>query len=463
MALEAIVARTRAEVERRKAETCPDRLDGLSRSDRGLKEALRRRRTGFILECKRSSPSRGAIRPDADAADVARAYAPHADAISVLTNAPFFGGSPADLARVRRAAPQPVLCKDFMVDPWQVREARAYGADAILLILSIVDDVLYRTCAAEAQALGMDVLTEVHSQPEVDRAVRLGAEIIGINNRNLDTLAVDLGTVRRLAPMIPPTVTVVCESGISSHDDVRALRGLVDAFLVGTSLMAEVDLPGAVRRLIYGVNKVCGLTTPEDARAAEAAGATHGGLIFAAESPRRVDLAQAAAIRAAGDLRWVGVFVNAALDEVARTATDLSLSAVQLHGEEDARWIADLRPVLPGGCAVWKAVRVRDRIPAAAETGADLLVLDGWVDGRRGGTGRTFDWSLLRDYPDVGRVLVGGGLTAERAPAAAALGAHGLDVNSGVESAPGRKDAARLDAFFGARRGAGRSLSREDV
>ncbi len=463
MALETMVARTRADVARRKTASPPEQFAALPRSDRGFGEALRRSRAGFILECKRSSPSRGAIRPDADAADVARAYAPHADAISVLTNTPFFGGSPADLQRVRGVAPQPVLCKDFVLDPWQVREARAHGADAVLLILSIIDDALYRACAAEAHALGMDVLTEVHSQPEVDRALRLGAEIVGVNNRNLDTLTVDLGTVRRLAPLIPPAVTVVCESGISSHDDVRALRGLVDAFLVGTSLMAEVDFAGAVRRLIYGINKVCGLTTPEDARVAAAAGATHGGLIFAAESPRRVDAARAADVRAAADLEWVGVFVNDDPERIARTAADLSLSAVQLHGEETEQWIAALRPMLRRGCAVWKAVRVRDRIPAVDETGADLLVLDGWVEGRRGGTGRTFDWSLLRGYPDLGRVLIGGGLTAERAGDAAALGAWGLDVNSGVEAAPGRKDPAKLDAFFGARRGAGRSRSREDV
>lgn len=462
MPLDAIVARTRAEVERRKAETRGGRHDPLPRSDRSFADALTRLRTGFVLECKRTSPSRGAIRPGADAAEIARAYAPHADAISVLTDGPFFGGSLTDLARVRRAAPQPVLCKDFVVDPWQVREARAHGADAILLILAIVDDTLYRACAAEAAAHGMDVLTEVHTDRELQRALRLGATIVGINNRNLDTLEMDLDTVRRLAPRVPTGVTVVCESGIASHDDVRALRGLADAFLVGTSLMAEPDLPAAVRRLVYGVNKVCGLTEPEDAKVAESAGATHGGLIFAAESPRRVDPARAAKVRAAADLAWVGVFVNEEPERVAGIATDLALSAVQMHGEESAAQIARLRPLLPEGCAVWKAVRVRGSVPRLEETGADVVLADGWAAGRRGGTGRSFDWSLLADYPDVSRAIVGGGLTPARVARAAALGALGLDVNSGVESEPGRKDAARVGEFFAARRGAGRSLVRED-
>jgi indole-3-glycerol phosphate synthase/phosphoribosylanthranilate isomerase len=302
----------------------------------------------------------------------------------------------------------------------------------------------------------------VHTEPELERALRLGATIVGINNRNLDTLEVDLNAVRRLAPKVPAGVTVVCESGIASHDDVRGLRGLADAFLVGTSLMREPDLPGAVRRLVYGVNKVCGLTAPEDARMAESAGATHGGLIFAAESPRRLDPVRAAEVRAAADLRWVGVFVNEDPERVAQTAADLTLSAVQLHGEESAEQVARLRLLLPNGCGVWKAVRVRERIPRVAETGADLLLLDGWAAGRRGGTGRSFDWSLLADYPDVDRVMIGGGLTAERVAQAAGMGAHGLDVNSGVESEPGRKDAGKLGDFFAARRGVGRSHVRKD-
>ena len=190
----------------------------------------------------------------------------------------------------------------------------------------------------------------------------------------------------------------------------------------------------------------------------------HGGLIFAPESPRRVDAVRARAVREAADLQWVGVFVNAEPDDGARTAADLALSAVQLHGEEGPDYVAALRPLLADGCAVWKAVRVRDgeSLPSLADTGADLLVLDGWAPGRHGGTGRTFDWSLMREYPDVGRVMVGGGLTPERAAGAAVLGAYGLDVNSGVESAPGRKDASRLAAFFAARRGEGRVVPRKD-
>jgi indole-3-glycerol phosphate synthase/phosphoribosylanthranilate isomerase len=231
----------------------------------------------------------------------------------------------------------------------------------------------------------------------------------------------------------------------------------VDAFLVGTSLMKAADLPRAVRRLVFGITKVCGLTRPEDARAAWDAGATHGGMIFAAESKRRVEEGQAPAIRQAAPLQWVGVFVNESPPRVAELATRLGLSAVQLHGEESAGQVAALRRLLPPGVEIWKAVRVRDRIPPLGETGADRLLLDTWQDGARGGTGTRFDWSLLEGCPDRDTAILGGGLLAELVTEAERLGVHGLDVNSGVETRPGIKDPDRLAAFFAARRGTGRT------
>lgn len=462
MVLDGIVAGKREEVARRKAASPGGLFDTLQRSDRSLEDALRRPQTGFILECKRSSPSGGLIRQDFDPDRIAAAYAPYADAISVLTDGPHFGGSFDDLTRVSRGVAQPVLCKDFIVDPWQVSEARYHGADAVLLMLSVLDDDAWRACAARAEDLAVDVLTEVHTEPELTRAVRLGARVIGINNRDLRTLAIDLDTVRKLAPLVPIDRVVVCESGIRGHDDVRSLRQRVNAFLVGSSLMEQPDLPAAVRRLIFGVNKVCGLTRPVDARIAEAAGATHGGLIFAEESPRRVTLEEAERVRNAAHLEWVGVFVNPAPEEVIGAATTLDLAAVQLHGEEPPDWIRALRERLPDGCRIWKAIRVRDRLPAVADTGADGLVLDGWTADRRGGTGKSFDWRLLPSYPERDRVFLGGGLTPEIVQAAAEFGTLGLDVNSGVESAPGRKDPARLAAYFSARRGRGRARTRKD-
>jgi indole-3-glycerol phosphate synthase/phosphoribosylanthranilate isomerase len=462
VALDEILAAKRGEVERAKRERPVARLlDGLDRTDRDFEGTILRKRTGFILECKRRSPSTGALREEADPVEVARAYAPFADAISVLTDGPFFGGSLDDLRQVREAVELPVLRKDFVLEPYQVVEARAGGADAVLLMLSVLDDPLWRACAAAATECGMGVLTEVHTETELDRALTLGAAVIGINNRDLGTLEVDLGVVERLAPRVPSDRGVVCESGIMTHEDVRTLRDRADAFLVGTALMREPELDGAVRRLVFGEVKICGLTRPEDARAAREIGAAWGGLVFAPESPRHVDLEVARSVRTAAPLRWAGVFVNEDPESIAEIARILDLDAVQLHGEESSEKVATVRDLVHDGCEIWKAVRVRSggSAPRLAETGADRLVLDGYHPDSRGGTGTSFDWKLVTDHPDRERVVLAGGLTPFNAPIADAIGAGMLDVSSGVEERPGIKSRARLAALFDALRGKGRARS----
>jgi indole-3-glycerol phosphate synthase / phosphoribosylanthranilate isomerase len=454
--LEEILAAKRAEVAARR-EARPRGFGGLAPSARSLEAALRRGRTAFVLECKRASPSAGPLRPTLDIAAAARAYAAHADAVSVLCDRTYFHGALEDLSVAAASAVDlPVLCKDFVLSPWQVDEARSYGAHAVLLMLAALDDAEYRACAARAAQLAMDVLTEVHDEAELARALALGARIIGINNRDLRTMAVDLGVTERLAPRVPRDRLVVCESGLATHADVRRLRPHADAFLVGSALMRAPDLGRATRELIYGVTKICGLTRPADAAAAERAGATHGGLVFAGGSPRRVSPEQALAVRAAADLAWVGVFVDQDPGEVAALAALLRLAAVQLHGGESAAYVAALRPLLPAGCEVWKAVQVQSPPPPLAATGADRLLLDSRPAAGRGGAGSPFDWALLAGYADLGACLVAGGLTPATAAAAADLGAFGLDVSAGVEERPGIKSEPLVAAFLAARRGRGR-------
>jgi indole-3-glycerol phosphate synthase/phosphoribosylanthranilate isomerase len=453
MVLDDILVHTREEVTRRKAGVTLDALLARCTStNRSLAAALQRGHPGFILEIKFASPSAGVIRPGEDLEPVLASYGRHADAVSVLTNERFFGGSLGRLAKVRKRLTQPLLCKDFILEPFQVAEARVHGADAILLILAAIDDAAWRCCAALARTLGMEVLTEVHNAAEVARAVALGASIIGINNRDLRTLHVDLNTTPRLASMVPSDRIVVAESGIAGRDDVVSLRPHANAFLVGSALMGHPDLDLATRHLIYGRTKVCGLTRAADARAALESGATHGGLVFAAGSPRRVTLAQAEQVCRSAPLEWVGVFADQPLETIARVSAQLALAAVQLHGEEAPEYVAALRSRLPAGCAVWKAVRVKDRIPLLQETGADRLLLDGWSAGRLGGAGRPWDWSLLEHHAERTEVIVAGGLGADNVSGAAALGSWGLDLSSGVESEPGHKDPARLHEFFAARR-----------
>lgn len=450
--LETILARTRSDLAVRQAARPLKMLQrACVPSDRDFVGALRRDRTAFILEHKRASPSEGVIRPGHDPVGIARVYAPFAAAISVLCDAPFFKGSLEDLRAIRAAVSVPVLCKDFVVDPYQVVEARAAGADAILLMLSVLDDATYRTCAAMAHEVGIATLTEVHGEAELDRAIALGAPVIGINNRDLRTLTIDRETTRRLAPRVPADRVCVSESGIRHHQDVRDLASIVDAFLVGSSLMRESDIALATRHLCVGMTKVCGLTRPEDAAAAYAAGATHGGMIFAPRSPRRVTLEQAAAVREAAPLIGVGVFVDATPDEILGAVDRLALGAVQLSGDESPEAVQALRAALPRQVELWKAFRVRETLPVTEAYTADRILLDTYAPGQHGGTGQRFDWSLLAAHPDRDRIVLAGGISPENVAEAVATGVGGIDVNSGVERAPGIKDPARIHQFFLAR------------
>lgn len=209
---------------------------------------------GLIAEIKRASPSAGEIRADFDPASLARAYlAGGASCLSVLTDEPYFKGRDEYVLKARVASGLPCIRKDFMVDPYQVVEARAIGADAILVIMAAVDDGLAAELVASAREWSLDVLVEVHDGAELERALGLETRLLGINNRNLKTLAVDLATTEQLASRVPPGRTVVCESGIKQHDDLERMAGCgVRCFLVGEHLMRQNDVAQATRTLLAG-------------------------------------------------------------------------------------------------------------------------------------------------------------------------------------------------------------------
>lgn len=215
---------------------------------RGFTRALERlasaETNGLICEIKRRSPSAGDILPGADPAEIARDYeAGGAACLSVLTDGPSFGGSLADLETIRQAVGLPLLRKDFMIDPLQVLEARAHGADCILIILSAVDDILAGELHAVASGLGMDVLVETHDEAEMERALHLPSRLVGVNNRDLGRMVTDLGTTERLAAMLPPDRLLISESGISSSADILRLRKVgARCFLIGEWLMKRAGL-----------------------------------------------------------------------------------------------------------------------------------------------------------------------------------------------------------------------------
>lgn len=412
-------------------------------SDRDFYQSLKQTKTAFILECKKASPSKGLIRDDFDPATIAKVYKDYASAISVLTDEKYFQGRFEFLPIVRNEVTQPVLCKDFIIDEYQIYLARYYQADAILLMLSVVNDDEYRHLSRIAHQLNMGILTEASTQAEVERAIALGAKVIGINNRNLRDLSVDLNRVKNLSKTIPDDRIIISESGIYTHNQVKELSQFANGFLIGSALMSEPNLTLAIRKVMLGENKVCGLTRAEDAIAAYQAGAVYGGLIFAPKSPRYLSPINARRVISAAPLNWVGVFKNETIDQVCQIAEQLSLYAVQLHGDEDNQYIQLLREKLPKNCQIWKALSISNTIPEHNNPLVSRYIFDHGA----GGTGKSFDWSLLAGQ-DLTNVILAGGINPQNIKNALATNVIGVDLNSGVEISPGIKDKHKIQAVF---------------
>ena len=438
----------------------------LPRSERSLYDSLARPGTRFIMECKSSSPSLGMIREHYEPGAIASIYSRYAAGISVLCEPERFGGDYDHLATVASTTHLPVLCKDFIIDECQIHAARYFGADAILLMLSVLDDVTYTRLHSEADRLGLDVLTEVIDEEEAARATKLGARIFGVNHRNLHDLSIDLDRSARLAPLAPEGSLIVSESGISDVETVRRLGGHSDGFLVGSQLTGTPDIDWAARMLVYGPNKVCGLTSWSAAQAARAAGAVYGGLIFEDASPRNVSRETSQNIMAhEPGLHYVAVSRRTEGWADLISSIDGPIHAVQIHApyqgslakeHELIRAIRTDLATLPEASPapdIWRAVSMSHPDGAEVARGlagdVDKLVLDA----KDGGSGSEFDWSTIPDEVR-NKSLLAGGIGADNLDAALSVGCLGVDLNSGVEYPAqagewaGQKDAGALRAVF---------------
>ena len=500
--LERIVAATRAHLDERRQQTPLDAIRALASEappPRSFAEALRPQAGGsarLIAEVKRASPSKGLLAERFDPVAQARAYAAGgAAAISVLTEPDFFYGSLDHLRAVRAMVDSPVLRKDFLLDPYQVYEARAAGADAVLLICALLDDDALGELLALARSLGMDALVEAHNADEARRAVAVGAGVIGVNSRDLRTFAVDGDVVRRLRPLVPGDRIFVAESGIADARNAARARAFgADAILVGEALMrapSPEDLarslataPGGTTARFFAATanpdvKICGLKTEADARAALDAGSDAFGLIFApsrrqltpaharalveAVRAHSVKSAQAdfvadrkegpsgAVLTASPRRLAIGVFVNELVTSIAEIAAFVGLDAIQLSGDESPETCAAVARAT--GLPILRALRLRtaDDLPLLddyALAGVTLMLDTPSDDGSYGGIGQPGDWRLAAEAARRWPIILAGGLTPDNLAEALAVAApRGVDISSGVET-NGAKDASKIAAFL---------------
>jgi indole-3-glycerol phosphate synthase/phosphoribosylanthranilate isomerase len=414
-------------------------------------------RPALIAEIKRASPSRGLLAPDLDPMRLACIYQENgAAAISVLTDEHFFQGHLDYLRAIRAEVDLPLLRKDFVFDPYQVYEARAAGADAILLIVAMLSDEELHTLHRLAHEMGMAALVEVHDEPELRRALALQPRLIGVNNRDLRTFQVDIETTARLRRFVPPDVTLVAESGIHTPADVDRLAQIgADAMLVGESLVVMEDTGAKVRELVrpYTRVKICGITTRQDALAAVDAGADMIGFNFYPKSRRYITPEACWRIVSAltqytSRITLVGVFVNATRTEIEAIADDCHLDLVQLSGDEPPEFLHAFSPRALKGIRPTSLEEAQTDAARFARSASPALLVDAYRPGEYGGTGHTGDWGLAQKLAAQYPILLAGGLTPDNVAAAVAqVHPWGVDVASGVESRPGKKDAVKMTTF----------------
>ena len=474
MILDKIIEATKIRVAQEKQVESPEAVKAAALalpSDTGFpfEAALRQQDFNFICEVKKASPSKGIIAEHFPYLDIAKEYeVAGAAAISVLTEPDFFKGDKKYLQEIASTVKIPVLRKDFIIDEYQIYQAKVWGASAILLICACLDVPTLTKFRELADSLGLSSLVEAHDEHEVQMAIDCGARIIGVNNRNLKDFTVDVQNSVRLRNLVQDDVIFVSESGLETPEDIQVLRDNN----IGVALMGETFMhsPNKVEKLayLYGPTyytpkvKMCGISKVETIPAVVEAKPDYMGLVFAS-SKRQVTVDQAKTLVEElhkqytkrynngaeqsndDEIKTVGVFVNETLENLVSIAKEANLDAVQLHGDEDEAFIQSLKERT--NVEVWKAVQIRSAADAEAwiDSSADMLLFDAYHKDERGGTGEVFDWSCLDEF-ERPFMLAGGIDSTNVARAIRTVRPYGIDISSGIET-DGVKDDEKIKAF----------------
>ena len=467
MILDKIVEATKVRVAQEKEVETPEAVKAAALalpSDTGFpfEAALRQQDFNFICEVKKASPSKGIIAEHFPYLDIAKEYeVAGAAAISVLTEPDFFKGDKKYLQEIASTVKIPVLRKDFIIDEYQIYQAKVWGASAILLICACLDVPTLIKFRKLADSLGLSSLVEAHDENEVQMAIDCGARIIGVNNRNLKDFTVDVQNSVRLRNLVQDDVIFVSESGLETPEDIQVLRDNN----IGVALMGETFMrsPNKAEKLayLYGPTyytpkvKMCGISKVETIPAVVEAKPDYMGLVFA-PSKRQVTVDQAKILVEelhkqcinhydTKVVKTVGVFVNETLDNLVRIADTANLDAVQLHGDEDEAFIQSLKERT--NVEVWKAIQIRTAADTEKwiDSSADMLLFDAYHKDERGGTGEVFDWSSL-DAFERPFMLAGGIDSTNVARAIRTVRPYGIDISSGIET-NGVKDDEKITAF----------------
>ena len=475
MILDKIVEATKVRVAKEKEMETPEAVKAAALalpSDTGFpfEAALRQQDFNFICEVKKASPSKGIIAEHFPYLHIAKEYEmAGAAAISVLTEPDFFKGDKKYLQEIASTVKIPVLRKDFIIDEYQIYQAKVWGASAILLICACLDVPMLTKFRELADSLGLASLVEAHDEKEVQMAIDCGARIIGVNNRNLKDFTVDVQNSVRLRNLVQDDVIFVSESGLETPEDIQVLRDNN----IGVALMGETFMrsPNKVEKLayLYGPTyytpkvKMCGISKVETIPAVVEAKPDYMGLVFA-PSKRQVTVDQAKILveelhrgyakKYGSDtehdkndtIKTVGVFVNETVDNLVTIANEANLDAVQLHGDEDETFIQSLKERT--NVEVWKAIQIRTAADTEKwiDSSADMLLFDAYHKDERGGTGEVFDWSSL-DAFERPFMLAGGIDSTNVARAIRTVRPYGIDISSGIET-NGVKDDEKITAFI---------------